>query len=87
MKKPSEIFLFLGLFSILLPNAVYAYAGPGAAFGVIVVFITVIIAFFASSFISIFKFLKKTFVFLKNSLPKKKKLSNKKNLKKDNKEL
>ena len=75
MKKRNEIFLFLGLLSIFLPNAVYAYAGPGAAFGVIVVFITVIIAFFASSFISIFKFFKKTFIFLKNSLSKKKKLS------------
>ena len=87
MKKRNEIFLFLGLTSILLPNAVYAYAGPGAAFGVIVVFITVIIAFFASSFISIFKFLKKTFFFLKNFFSKKKNYQKKDFLKKNNDEL
>ena len=80
MKKRNEIFLFLGLLSICLPNAVHAYAGPGAAFGAIIVFITVIIAFFASSFISIFQFLKKTFVSFKNYLSKKKKLSKKNNL-------
>lgn len=80
MKKRNEIFIFLGIFSICLPNAVHAYAGPGAALGVIIVFITVIIAFFASFFISIFQFLKKTFVSFKNYLLTKKKLSKKKNL-------
>ena len=75
INKRNEIFLFVGLFSILLPTVVHAYAGPGAAIGVIIVFITVLIAFFASFFISIFRFFKKIYIFLKNYFANKKKLS------------
>ena len=85
MEKGNQNFLVLGLLSICFPAAVHAYAGPGAAIGVIIVFFTVLIAFFASTFISIFQFLKKVFIFLKkslsknNSLSKKNRLSDKKN--------
>ena len=76
-----QFFIFLLLF-IFFPSAAKAYAGPGVAIGFIIVFFTVIFAFFASSFISIFKFSKKSFSFIKNSLLKKrgsqKKIKNKK---------
>ena len=78
MKKTNKIFLISGLLSIFFPAAVHAYAGPGAAIGVIIVFVTVVIAFLASSFISIFQFLKKVFSSLKKSLSNKKNLSKKK---------
>ena len=43
------------------PLAAHAYAGPGAAIGAIIVFLTVIIAFFASTFIRLFSFIKRFF--------------------------
>ena len=79
MKKTNKIFFIIGLLSIFFPTAVHAYAGPGAAIGVIIVFVTVVIAFLASSFISILQFLKKVFSSLKKSLSNKKNLSKKKN--------
>ena len=75
--------LFIFLFFTISP--VYAYAGPGVAIGVVIVFITVVLAFFASFFLNIYKFLKllitKIFRFIsKNDKPKliKKKSNNKK---------
>ena len=51
------LFIITIVFVNVLP--VHAYAGPGAAIGAIIVFLTVVIAFFASTFISIFNFLRK----------------------------
>ena len=51
------LFIISIVFVNVLP--VHAYAGPGAAIGAIIVFLTVVIAFFASTFISIFNFLRK----------------------------
>lgn len=56
-KSRAYLFIFTIFFVNVLP--VHAYAGPGAAIGAIIVFLTVVIAFFASTFISIFNFLKK----------------------------
>ena len=42
-----------------LSNPVYAYAGPGAAIGVVLVIITIFISFFLSAFITIGKTVKK----------------------------
>ena len=64
--------------STLFPIAAHAYAGPGVAIGAIIVFFTVIFAFFASTFISVFKFIKKSIIFLKNKLFASKKISKKK---------
>ena len=75
MKK---LFINIFLFSLLCPIAAHAYAGPGVALGMVIVLITVIIAFVCSSAISTFKFIKTTF---KNF----KKFINKKNKKKSNK--
>ena len=50
-------FLFF-LFAFIFPPAVKAYAGPGVAIGAIIVFLTVIMAFFASTFITVFNFVK-----------------------------
>ena len=54
-----KFFIFGLVFSIIFPNSVYAYAGPGAALAAVVVFITVVLAFFASTLLSIFDFIKK----------------------------
>ena len=51
-------FLFLFIISILFPLAVNAYAGPGVAIGAIIVAITVLLTFIASSFISIINLIK-----------------------------
>ena len=63
MKKLTfKSFLIFLFFAFLIPLPVHAYAGPGAAIGVIIVFLTVVFAFFASSLISLFKFTKKMFL-------------------------
>ena len=46
-KKSILIFLFLSSFFY---QPVYAYAGPGVAIGALIVFITIILTFFASFF-------------------------------------
>ena len=48
-----NILFFLTIFLINSP-ALYAYAGPGAAIGAILVFLTVLLAFFASTLIRVF---------------------------------
>ena len=70
-KKRNYFYLFLISTLLININPVYAYAGPGAAIGAILVFLTVIVAFFASTFIKIFSFLKN--LLKKSSNPKKKK--------------
>ena len=52
------LFVILFLFSHMLSLKAYAYAGPGAAIGAIIVFLTVIFAFLASIFLKIFNFFK-----------------------------
>ena len=78
MKFKSKIFLTISscLFVFLIPPA-HAYAGPGAAIGVIIVFLTVVFAFFGSVLISIFHFLRNSFKKFKCFLAKKKQESKK----------
>lgn len=73
-----KIFLRFFLISLLVPCAANAYAGPGVAIGAVIVALTVIITFFASTILSIFKLFKKFF----NSKNKKKQSSSKKKIKK-----
>tara|TARA_B100000963_G_C22429715_1_gene581533 strand:- start:36 stop:278 length:243 start_codon:yes stop_codon:yes gene_type:complete len=53
-------FIILFLISFFLTPAAYAYAGPGVAIGAIIVAITVLISFIASTLIGFFNILKKT---------------------------
>lgn len=73
-----KLFLFGFLFSII-SNPVHAYAGPGVAIGAVIVFLTVIFAFFASTFISIFNIIKKLFHKFFNLIQNSKKKKIKKN--------
>ena len=68
-----KIFLFF-LFALFVPP-VYAYGGPGVAIAAVLVFITVVFAFFASTFLSIFNFFKN--IFRKRNKPTKSINSNK----------
>ena len=56
-----KVAIFLFLINIFLPNAASAYVGPGLAFGAIIVFITVILAFIATCFLNILQFCKYIF--------------------------
>ena len=72
-KKNFITFSIIFLFFASMP--VYAYAG--AAIGIIVIFFTVIFAFFSSVLISIFEFAYKNFKKLRqNKKPRRKKLKN-----------
>ena len=64
---------FFFLISIFLSVPVHAYAGPGVAIGAIIVFITVILTFFASTIITIFNFFKNKIIKSKKNKPKKEK--------------
>ena len=71
------------LISLLFPPFAHAYAGPSVAIGVIIIAFTVILAFFSSLIIKIFKafkyILKKLFNLFSNSKKKSKpKKANKK---------
>jgi len=57
---------------IFLPLPAHAYGGPGVAIGAIVVFLTVVFAFLASSFISIINFIKKANTIVRKKLGRKK---------------
>ena len=65
MKLKTEIknlYIFLlVIFSFSIPP-VYAYGGPGAAIGAIIILITVILAFFSSLIIKIFNLIKISFL-------------------------
>ena len=76
MKK--RIIFSIFFLSILIPNPVHAYAGPGVAIAAILVFITVIFTFFASILLKIFKYFKQGFLLILRLFEKKKK-SNKLN--------
>tara|TARA_B000000532_G_scaffold227745_1_gene206948 strand:- start:621 stop:860 length:240 start_codon:yes stop_codon:yes gene_type:complete len=69
---------FLSIFFLIVIQPVYAYAGPGAAIGALVVAVTVLIAFFFSFIIKFLKFLKKVFFYIIKLFKNKKKLKIKK---------
>ena len=75
--KKFFIYFITTFFLIIFTSPVFAYAGPGAAIGAIIVFLTIIITFFASFLITIFtnlkKFLNQIKIFYKS-----KKIKNKK---------
>ena len=79
--KQNKLFYFTTFFlisSILFVNPVHAYAGPGVAIGAIIVFITVVITFFASFFIKLFNLMKSGFkLLLKSTKNKKSKIKKK----------
>ncbi len=52
------LLLLASLLYITIFTPAHAYAGPGVAFGAIIVFITIILAFFASTLLGLFNFLK-----------------------------
>ena len=58
--KRLKIF-FLFILGFLIPLPAYAYAGPGSAIGILIIILTVIIAFFSSVFIKLFNFFKMLF--------------------------
>ena len=75
MKFKTEIknlYIFLiAIFSLSISPA-YAYGGPGAAIGAIIVLITVILAFFSSLIIKIFNLIKILFLKLNTYINSKK---------------
>ena len=76
LKINFQKFALILFFSGILTMPAHAYAGPGVAIGAIIVFITVILTFFASTLITIFNFIRKVLISLT------KKLKRKNNLKK-----
>ena len=75
--KKKIIFLFL--ISSFYPSAIYAYAGPGVAIGAVIVFFTVVLALFASSFLRVFNFFKYIYKKLIGKIKKNKKKEYKSN--------
>ena len=77
LKKKFIYFVFFAIFSFFAQPA-FAYAGPGVAIGAVIIFITVIITFFASLLITIARGFKKiikyttSFIRGKNKFKKKK---------------
>ena len=51
LKKLISLFPYAFAAFLLAPSPAYAYAGPAAAIGVVVIAITVVLAFFASTFL------------------------------------
>ena len=74
-------YFYISLTSIvsifLLTQPAHAYGGPGVALGALVVFITVIITFFASFFLKIFKYLKRLYNFIRKLFSKNKSIKRK----------
>lgn len=56
------LYFLVTLFLALLPTPAHAYAGPGVAIATVIVFLTVVITFFASTLLTIYKFIKKLFI-------------------------
>ena len=63
----------LFLITIFIQQPVHAYAGPGVAIGIVIVFLTLIFTFLASLLISSFELTKKVFFKIRNKLNKKQK--------------
>ena len=60
------------LITIVFIKPAYAYGGPGLGIGALIVFITVIITFFASFILKIFEMINKFIKSVKNNLSKRK---------------
>ena len=69
LNKKYLYFFLISLISTLYVPA-FAYAGPGAALGVVIVFITVVIAFVISIFLTSYKFIKRLFIKITNFFKK-----------------
>tara|TARA_Y100001978_G_C23622409_1_gene399144 strand:- start:581 stop:832 length:252 start_codon:yes stop_codon:yes gene_type:complete len=52
------ILFLVFIISLIIPLPVHAYAGPGVAIAAILVFITVIVSFFASIFLKLCRIIK-----------------------------
>ena len=69
--KHFKNYLFVLFISyLILPLAAHAYAGPSVAIGIVIVAITIILAFFSSLIIKIFKLLKFVIKLIFNFLSK-----------------
>ena len=68
--KKKYFYLFSIAFISIVNVPAFAYAGPGAALGVVIVFITVVIAFVISIFLTSFKFIKNLYIKIANFLKK-----------------
>ena len=79
MKWVTNPTFFLSIFFLVIIQPVYAYAGPGAAIGALVVAVTVLVAFFFSFIIKFLKFVKKVFFYIRKLFKNKKKTKIKKN--------
>jgi len=80
--KKNLKYKILFLIFLLLPFPTFAYAGPGSAIGILIVLITVILAFFSSVIFKLIASLKLIFNKLKILLSNNKKTKNKNNNKK-----
>jgi len=88
LKKNKNYILFFIVSSFFAIQPVQAYAGPGVALGALVVFITVLITFFASTILTIFRYLKKVVKFIRRKFNNKnQKIYNKNKNKNKNKKL
>ncbi len=56
-----KIALYSFFLSALFTQPAHAYAGPGVALGAVIVFLTVVFAFLASTFLSLINFIKGLF--------------------------
>ena len=57
-EKAFKLILFIVILNFIQPPLLHAYAGPGVAIGAIIVFITVVLAFLASFFLTSYKVIK-----------------------------
>ena len=69
--------LSLFVIGLLIPLPAHAYAGPGSAIGILIIILTVILAFFSSVIIKFFNLIK--MIFKKINLRSKKNTKNKSN--------
>ena len=72
LKNLKVKFILFGTFLAFFPPAVHAYAGPGVAIAAVIVFITVIFTFFASTLISLINLIKKVVSKISNLFKQKK---------------
>ena len=78
MHKQTRIkVLSLFVIGLLIPFPAHAYAGPGSAIGILIIILTVILAFFSSVIIKFFNLIK--MIFKKVNLRLKKKNTKKSN--------
>lgn len=73
MSKKGFFYFSLFIISTLFVPA-YAYAGPGSAIGILLVILTVLLAFFGSVFLKFIKLIKKIYFKIENSINRNKKI-------------